>query len=412
MSSQDYIRFLLGRADTIDRLARDPAAPWVGMALALLAGIPREYDQESLLHSPGLFLLPVLASSVLGLLYFGLLHGYGLQSTQRGAWQFLGLIWATAPLAWLYGIPVEKFLDPLNAARANVALLAVVGTWRVLLFARVVQVLSGLRYSVVLAQFLFLASIPILLSAPFRTIPLVGLMSGVLRTPAMEFLLRAQNFTTNAAFYTFVICLGSLWMSRHLTWSLPAPHPTPGKPWGLLVSLSVLGAELLAWTQPSLIRFENVRQHPNFQPGPGALRFLADLGPEGIPPTHSLPFTGGDLRHSGVDEMVGALEESTPVWLREAYLRDYALKLGHDQFHHYPDQDRRFRDRISSLSQHAFGRAWLREHLELLRKVVGQKDSEAAGGKPRTPLSLAALDRLRDTDFTPLPPPEAPTPAP
>ena len=143
MNSQDYFRFLLGRAETIDRLARAPSTPWVGLALALLAGIPREYDQESLVHAPWYFLLPVLASLVLGLLYHALLKGNGLQQTQRSEWQFLGLIWATAPLAWLYAIPVERFLDPLNAARANVALLALVGTWRVLLFARVVEVGPG-----------------------------------------------------------------------------------------------------------------------------------------------------------------------------------------------------------------------------------------------------------------------------
>ena len=405
-------RYLLGRPDAIDAVARDPAAPWVGLALALLAGIPREYDQESLLHGPLLLLLPAAASSILGGLYYLFLTMKGLKWSKGGEWQFMGLIWATAPLAWLYAIPVETLLDPLNAARANVALLAVVATWRVLLFARVVQVLSGMRFSVVLAQQLFLASIPIVLSAPFRTIPLVGLMGGVLRTPAMEFLLAAQDFTTYAAMGVFVVCLGSLFMQRGYAWNLPAFHPTPGKPWGLLLSLSLLGAAAMAWAQPSLIRFESVRQRPDFQPGPAALRALADLGPEGIPPTHSLPFTGGDLMRWDGFEMVSALEEETPPWLQEAYLGDLQAKLAHERFYFNSALDEKFSRTLAALAEKSFGRAWLREHQELLRKVAGQRDSEAAGGKPRTPLSLAVIDRLRDTDFAPLPPPEAPAPTP
>src|SRR5205807_6367761 len=55
---------------------------------------------------------------------------------------FLGLYWMTAPLAWLYGIPYERFLGEFDAAQANVWTLELVSVWRVLLISRAVAILT------------------------------------------------------------------------------------------------------------------------------------------------------------------------------------------------------------------------------------------------------------------------------
>ena len=51
----------------------------------------------------------------------------------------------TAPLAWLYAIPYERFLSPVGATRANLWTLGLVAAWRVLLIIRVLVVLLSYR---------------------------------------------------------------------------------------------------------------------------------------------------------------------------------------------------------------------------------------------------------------------------
>src|SRR5690606_14846322 len=64
-------------------------------------------------------------------------------SIGRDYLSFMALFWMTAPIAWLYAIPAERLLEPMAAARLNLAFLAVVSVWRVLLITRVLSVLTG-----------------------------------------------------------------------------------------------------------------------------------------------------------------------------------------------------------------------------------------------------------------------------
>jgi hypothetical protein len=52
----------------------------------------------------------------------------------------------TSPLAWLYAVPVERFMELQSAARANVWFLAVVAVWRVALLLRHVAITSALGW--------------------------------------------------------------------------------------------------------------------------------------------------------------------------------------------------------------------------------------------------------------------------
>ena len=51
----------------------------------------------------------------------------------------------TAPLAWIYAIPVERFLGAYEATQANLWMLGIVSVWRIVLMIRVVSVLFGAR---------------------------------------------------------------------------------------------------------------------------------------------------------------------------------------------------------------------------------------------------------------------------
>ncbi|MEN9018957.1 MAG: hypothetical protein ABF370_00435 [Verrucomicrobiales bacterium] len=52
----------------------------------------------------------------------------------------------TAPIAWLYALPLEQWMDPVAAARGNVWLLVIVSLRGVLLISRVASVLSGASF--------------------------------------------------------------------------------------------------------------------------------------------------------------------------------------------------------------------------------------------------------------------------
>ncbi len=108
---------LIGRREAILDAASSRTTLPFGALLVLSAGLAREYDGEDLLHEPWLLLRPFAASiTTAALLYFTLLILAGLRKRQ-GAFtirrfpSFLGLYWLSAPCAWLYAVPFERFLD-------------------------------------------------------------------------------------------------------------------------------------------------------------------------------------------------------------------------------------------------------------------------------------------------------------
>src|SRR5207245_4538618 len=75
---------------------------------------------------------------------------------------FMAAFWMTAPIAWLYAIPVERFLDSYHAAQANIALLSIVSLWRVLLMSRVLAVLFEIHFLRALGWVLFAAPLEVI----------------------------------------------------------------------------------------------------------------------------------------------------------------------------------------------------------------------------------------------------------
>src|SRR5262249_39609344 len=71
----------------------------------------------------------------------------------------LGAFWMTAPLAWLYAVPYERFLSPHAAVDANLYTLGVVALWRLVLMVRIVEVCSGLRWSGAIFCVLFFSGV-------------------------------------------------------------------------------------------------------------------------------------------------------------------------------------------------------------------------------------------------------------
>jgi hypothetical protein len=191
MNVATLVRYLVGRRDAIQEVAASRNAIWVGLVFVLSAGLAREYDGADLLHEPWHLLIPLAASLATSLLLWAMVRrvlrvrgdGPTLFPNYRG---FLGLYWLTAPLAWLYAIPVERFMSVPVAVAANLWLLGIVALWRVLLMSRVVSVLCGWRLwagFVVVMLFADLVTMAILWLTP---LPVFDLMGGIRLTESEQ----------------------------------------------------------------------------------------------------------------------------------------------------------------------------------------------------------------------------------
>src|SRR5204862_7253608 len=116
---------MFGAASAIREVASNRAALWTGIVLVLLTGIARNYDQSYFLKTP-MWLIGPLAFSffsgtfLYGILVRGLARRHFPEGHQKGGqWvTFMAAFWMTAPIAWLYAIPVERFLNSYHAAQA------------------------------------------------------------------------------------------------------------------------------------------------------------------------------------------------------------------------------------------------------------------------------------------------------
>ena len=142
---------LIGQRRAILRVAETRYAVWVGLLLVISAGLARDYDREDLWHEPWNLLPPIGASLVSSFLLFSMLWRSTVRAERlqegssflRAYRVFLGLFWMTAPMAWLYALPVERFLSEVDATRVNLLLLGIVATWRVILMNRMASILFG-----------------------------------------------------------------------------------------------------------------------------------------------------------------------------------------------------------------------------------------------------------------------------
>lgn len=195
MGIRTVLRYLVGSASAIGDIARNRNAVWVGLVFVISAGFAREYDGEYLLAEPWHLLAPIGASLVTSLILFTMLEtsfstSAGAKSHDppplRGYRSFLGLYWMTAPLAWLYAVPVERMLDASGSVRANLALLGIVSLWRVLLMIRVVYVVY--RRTVISSFFVVLLFGDLVAMAVFwlTPLPILSIMGGIRLTESEQ----------------------------------------------------------------------------------------------------------------------------------------------------------------------------------------------------------------------------------
>lgn len=193
------VGFLVGLENAINSLLHSRSTVWIGLLFVISAGFAREYDGESLLHEPWHLLIPWGASLVSSLVLFSLLAAtcrLGRSFTGSfwtGYRHFLGLYWMTAPLAWLYAIPIERVFSPARAVQFNLILLAIVSLWRVLLMTRVVSVVFKCHIVNALVLVMLFADAVALSIIYLTPTPIFSMMGGI-RLTESEQVIQSAHF--------------------------------------------------------------------------------------------------------------------------------------------------------------------------------------------------------------------------
>lgn len=332
MSLGTWLRFMLGQRDAILAVARSTDAVWIGLLFVLSAGLAREYDGEYLLYEPWHALLPLAASLLTSLFLYALIYAAAYQHGVRslGWWSgyrtLLKFYWMTAPLAWLYAIPVERFLDPAQATRTNFALLAVVSIWRVLLITRAISVWLGASYARVMWIVLFFGVTVLLIASFITPTPLWDIMGGI-RLPEREQVILAISlavriFGTIAWFILFIAaCIAIFGRS---TW-VKEPATIQGRSgfsaWLFAITLLVIGVLILPFGQPEQAKRWHAESLLRSGRVADGVKYMTTTPRSEFPPLWDPPpRTSYGEDNPSLDEIAVELDKiEAPTWLRDHY---------------------------------------------------------------------------------------------
>lgn len=207
MKTLDPLLFLIGHKGAIQRIASSPWALLVGVILVYTAGIARHYDFHQLHIETKWMWAPFLVVLVSSFLIYMFLHisFYNNDGTKEMKpfmsqyLSFLGLFMMTAPIAWLYAIPIEHLWpkQPLACAKFNIALLAIVSLWRVVLMILVVRFVTGVDWPYAVSCIFGPASVEAFFGSISKSLDPVAMMGGIELSPTEEFLQQAYyNIST------------------------------------------------------------------------------------------------------------------------------------------------------------------------------------------------------------------------
>lgn len=200
---------LLGNRESIETAARSRGALLVGVPMLLAAALARDYDGRYLVREPWWLAMPFVVSMGLGLMLYVITRGSTVDRPAfwPGYRSFLGVMWMMAPMALLYGLPWERWMSPVDAVRANLWTLAVVSLWRVVLMARIVHVLTGLRGWAALFRVSLVAA-PIGYAAVLLVPrPVFDVMGGIRQTPAERLLAYTAMLAGFFGIFVLMVCL-------------------------------------------------------------------------------------------------------------------------------------------------------------------------------------------------------------
>jgi len=218
-------------------------------------------------------------------------------------WKFLGLYWATAPLAWIYAIPVERFMTPGNATRANFLFLAIVSVWRVSLMTRVISVLWNMNPVAAFWTVMLFADSVAIAAVNLVPHPVFDVMGGVRLSERELFIQEAILVISVGAYLSWLVgLLGTAMVAsgehfpekrepqqpRPDELAMPSRSPSPGL-WGTAIASVLIWAPILPFTQPEQINRRIVESQLRHGQIAEAIAFLSRHSRQGFPPLWDPP---------------------------------------------------------------------------------------------------------------------------
>lgn len=325
----DVPGYLLGVRSSIDRVIASKHSVWLSAALVATAALAREYDAVSIVHQPWDLLAPFAASILISAIVYVVVKiclSIAKVTSPDNAWEdykvFLTGYWMTAPLAWLYAIPIETMTDELSALRFNLTMLSIVSLWRVLLFARFVSV----RYSVSFLAALSWVLVPcmaVALVALFQSVmSMVGIMGGLRLTETQQVLMTYQSNLFAILFYgvvpTLLIAVGMAYAIRvrrkgiHVIRSIPSDMNR--SVWAIpVLAFFVLGSAAARF-QPDQFRSAQVDRMLLGGRSGDAVAYMQQRGESSFPVVWDPPpkFPQRDSQTPRISDLLDAIEVANP----------------------------------------------------------------------------------------------------
>jgi hypothetical protein len=408
MTLLTLVRYLFtGSSDAIRAVAASRGAAWVGLAFVLSAGLARDYDGEYLPARPWVLAVPFAAAVGMATILFVPVY-VGMRPTRPGqGWPrvgrtygaFVGLFLLTAPLAWLYAIPYERFLSPAAATAANLWTLALVALWRVGLMARVLDVMTGRGFVPCLCAVMLVADILALVALAYAPVPVLDFMGGLRLSDRERVVANAAMLVRAGAFLTLVI-----WFFGTVNWlffaegsalrvdELERRRVVRGVV-GLAVASVLVWAAILPVTQPELRLRHEVEAHLAAGRFAEALAEMSrheqrEFPPQWDPPPHLA------LAWGRVDDLLWVMEalfdEPRKPWVEKVYAGKLARLIDSPTVFWFPQDGAEARtERVRRLLERMpHGQPWdgigarLREALGLANQARDEADGPTPAGKP------------------------------
>lgn len=338
LSLKSIIGFLCFDRESIKKVATHPGSLWIGLLFVIAAGFAREYDGEYLLAEPWHLVLP-LAASLIGCSFMVLLifiaawcRGERKAGIALTFSTFLRCYWMTAPLAMVYGIPVERMFDPGGATQANLMLLAIVATWRVLLMIRCVHVLYDNRIFQSVVVVMLFSDVLALIALAYIPGPIIMIMGGVRLTASEQVILSTRIWVQVLGILSMplwiiaygVICGGGKLANPWRLFSTGVGDKSVGVERRLkwaAISCIAIWLPFLFWTQPEQQRRWQAEKLIGASDFEGLAQLSQNNDVERFPPHWDPPpRTGyGELDPQAHEVLSGLIENNAAPWLTDRF---------------------------------------------------------------------------------------------
>lgn len=349
MTIGTLLRFLVGNRAAIETVAGHRHALAIGALFVLSAGLARDYDGADLLAEPYWLLLPFAASVAMAMALFLVMRfivGFGSSEAPpfwRAYSSVLAAFWMTAPLAWLYAIPYERFLSPVDAAVVNLWTLGIVAVWRVLLISRAFQVIGGVNGLVSFAITALLADAVLLAAMAVSPLPVIDFMGGARLNPTDQLLVNVRLLVTmlgvlGLAAFGLTSLIGLV--VHKAQWpALPERSGGSRGLWRLGVASVLVWAPILPLTQTQQRLAGQVERLMRESRVPEAIRLLSAHRPDEFPPAWDPPPRVGynDEGANLLDVMQHLARGPASTWVRANYIDKFEREYVDNRF---PRKDR------------------------------------------------------------------------